>query len=247
MIKRFTVVDDLKESSKITQVKGTMLKDHYLPYKDNLLSEAALLEAAQLKKTLKKSKLETHKLHASGSGTSTKLGVLDVPKYQSESKNESWGDSKDDDRNEDVTNDVNDDVDSDADDENEASDSEKTNSDEDDNLNLNQNEDEEEEYEEYQFLNLDNILPTDTEVISKMNVKVRHEEPSTQTPPLLTDEVIPAFGRHLEEIHVTWAHLEKKQTRLRTYTNISQEFLLRSWRRRHRLHVTPSQTPSQNG
>ncbi|GKC67893.1 hypothetical protein Tco_1100491, partial [Tanacetum coccineum] len=33
-----------------------------------------------------------------------------------------------------------------------------------------------------------------------------------------------AFGRHLEEIHVTWAHLEKKQTRLRTYTNIPQEF-----------------------
>ncbi|GJU16881.1 hypothetical protein Tco_1144847 [Tanacetum coccineum] len=47
------------------------------------------------------------------------------------------------------------------------------------------------------------------------------------------------FGRHLEEIHMTWAHLEKKRTRLRTYTNISQEFLLRSWRRRH--------NPSQDG
>ncbi|GJX35527.1 hypothetical protein Tco_0247084 [Tanacetum coccineum] len=33
-----------------------------------------------------------------------------------------------------------------------------------------------------------------------------------------------AFGRHLEEIHVTWAHLEKKQTRLRTYTNIFKNF-----------------------
>ncbi|GJW79491.1 MAK10-like protein [Tanacetum coccineum] len=54
-----------------------------------------------------------------------------------------------------------------------------------------------------------------------------------------------AFGRHLEEIHVTWAHLEKKRTRLQTYTNISQEFLLRSWRRRHRLHVTPSQPISR--
>ncbi|GKC61829.1 RNA-directed DNA polymerase, eukaryota, reverse transcriptase zinc-binding domain protein [Tanacetum coccineum] len=32
------------------------------------------------------------------------------------------------------------------------------------------------------------------------------------------DEVYLAFGRHLEEIHVTWAHLEKKQTRLRTNT-----------------------------
>ncbi|GJT11964.1 hypothetical protein Tco_0859006 [Tanacetum coccineum] len=32
--KRFTVADDLKETSKITQVKGTMLKDHYLSYND---------------------------------------------------------------------------------------------------------------------------------------------------------------------------------------------------------------------
>nr|GEW10374.1 S-adenosyl-L-homocysteine hydrolase [Tanacetum cinerariifolium] len=31
---------------------------------------------------------------------------------------------------------------------------------------------------------------------------------------------------HLEEIHVTLAHLKKKRTRLQTYTNISQEFLL---------------------
>ncbi|GJT86580.1 retrovirus-related pol polyprotein from transposon TNT 1-94 [Tanacetum coccineum] len=36
-----------------------------------------------------------------------------------------------------------------------------------------------------QFLNLDNVLPTNTKVISMMNVKVLHEEPSTQTPPLL--------------------------------------------------------------
>ncbi|GKB55718.1 hypothetical protein Tco_0911904 [Tanacetum coccineum] len=50
-----------------------------------------------------------------------------------------------------------------------------------------------------------------------------------------------SFGGHLDELHVTWAHLEKKQTRLRTYTNIAQEFLLRGWRRRHRYNVTPSQ------
>ncbi|GKD60187.1 hypothetical protein Tco_1297696 [Tanacetum coccineum] len=50
-----------------------------------------------------------------------------------------------------------------------------------------------------------------------------------------------AFGRHLEEIHVPWAHLEKKQTRLRTYTNIAQEFLYNSWRWRHKYNVTPSQ------
>ncbi|GKD13083.1 hypothetical protein Tco_1197490 [Tanacetum coccineum] len=49
-----------------------------------------------------------------------------------------------------------------------------------------------------------------------------------------------AFGRHLEEIHVNWAHLEKKRTRLRTYNNISQDYVLSGWRRRHKIHVTPS-------
>ncbi|GKE17598.1 retrovirus-related pol polyprotein from transposon TNT 1-94 [Tanacetum coccineum] len=34
MIKRFKVDGDLKESSKITQVQGTKLKDHYLMYND---------------------------------------------------------------------------------------------------------------------------------------------------------------------------------------------------------------------
>ncbi|GJZ52485.1 KRR1 small subunit processome component [Tanacetum coccineum] len=37
-----------------------------------------------------------------------------------------------------------------------------------------------------------------------------------------------ALGWHLEEIHVTWAHLEKKQTRLRTYTK-SLEDLCKQW------------------
>ncbi|GJX24914.1 hypothetical protein Tco_0231210 [Tanacetum coccineum] len=34
-----------------------------------------------------------------------------------------------------------------------------------------------------------------------------------------------ALGWHLKEIHVTLAHLEKKQTRLRTCTKIQQEVL----------------------
>ncbi|GKC54509.1 hypothetical protein Tco_1077254 [Tanacetum coccineum] len=50
-----------------------------------------------------------------------------------------------------------------------------------------------------------------------------------------------AVGMHLEGLHVTWAHLEKKRTRLRTYTNISQDYVLSSWRRRHSFYVTPSQ------
>ncbi|GJT99752.1 hypothetical protein Tco_1110091 [Tanacetum coccineum] len=34
-----------------------------------------------------------------------------------------------------------------------------------------------------------------------------------------------ALGWHLEEIHLTWAHLEKKWMRLRTCTKIHQEVL----------------------
>ncbi|GKB04339.1 putative reverse transcriptase domain-containing protein [Tanacetum coccineum] len=49
------------------------------------------------------------------------------------------------------------------------------------------------------------------------------------------------FGRHLEELHVTCAHLEKKRTRLRTYTNIDQEFLYSGWRRHHRYNVLENQ------
>ncbi|GJX77851.1 hypothetical protein Tco_0324662 [Tanacetum coccineum] len=274
----------------------------------DLLYDVALLEATQLKKALKKSKQETHKLHASGLGdgvgsqpkvpdesqnkitginerTCTIPGIPDVPKYQSESKNESWGDSEDDNSNDDDSDDVtndDDDVDSDADVDNEVSDSEKADSDEDENPNLNQNDDEEKEYEEEyvrtpdnyefsnddeeyeelykdvnvrlkdakheekvkgdakmtdagrddvsqeksyeqvkddahvtltaahvtqktkgpmqsssvsfdfasQFLNLDNFPPVDNEVVSMMNVKVRHEESSTQTPSFLTIHVM---------------------------------------------------------
>ncbi|GJZ93293.1 hypothetical protein Tco_0665358 [Tanacetum coccineum] len=141
----------------------------------DLLSNVALLKAAQLKKPLKKSKQDTNMLHASGlgdgvgsqpkvpdesqdkttvinEGTGTKPGVPNVPKDQSKSENKSWGDSGDDDSNDDdstdVSNNDDDDVDSDVDGDNEASDSERTNSNEDENPNLNQNDDEKEEYEE---------------------------------------------------------------------------------------------------
>nr|GFB19060.1 hypothetical protein [Tanacetum cinerariifolium] len=95
----------------------------------DLLSGSALLEAAQLKKTLKKIKKETYKLHASGSGdgvgsqpkvlneqqdkttginkeTDTIPGVPNVPKYLSESENKSWENSEDDDSNDDESDDV---------------------------------------------------------------------------------------------------------------------------------------------
>nr|GEW10058.1 retrovirus-related Pol polyprotein from transposon TNT 1-94 [Tanacetum cinerariifolium] len=265
-----TIRDTPSESvpKKKTQAKVDRGKGMYL------LSNVTLLKAAQLKKTLKKSKLETHKLHASGSdeGTGTKLGV----KYLSESENESWGDSGNDESNDDDSDDVTkdddeDDVKSDADDDKEASDIEKTDSDEDENINLNQNDDEEEKHEEKyvrtpdsfefndddeeydelykdvnvrltdteheeqgkeneeltdavmitegpmqslfvsfdfanQYLNLDNVPPTDTKLISMMNVKVYQEEPNTQTPPLLN---IPVTSTYEAVVSLTEFELKK--------------------------------------
>ncbi|GJW55843.1 hypothetical protein Tco_0099928 [Tanacetum coccineum] len=105
----------------------------------DLLSGAAFLEDAQMKKVLKQSKNETHSHQVSGSGYG--VGVPNVPKDQSESENESWGESgEDDDGNDDDNNDDVGDNDSD---------NERTESDEDENLNLNQNNDDiEEEYKD---------------------------------------------------------------------------------------------------
>ncbi|GKF92627.1 hypothetical protein Tco_0279346, partial [Tanacetum coccineum] len=81
----------------------------------NVLLEVALSEVAQLKEVTKRSKKDFHISYESGSGdgtdfesgvpdeqqrnisstdegTGTKLGVPNVPKYDSESKKESWGD-----------------------------------------------------------------------------------------------------------------------------------------------------------
>ncbi|GKA08769.1 hypothetical protein Tco_0688100 [Tanacetum coccineum] len=96
----------------------------------DLLSEAALLEDAQLKKVRKRSKKETHSHQASGSGD----GVGSQPK--------SWGES-DDDSNDDVSDDDDNDDDSDNDGGDNDSDDESTESDD------NQNDDDkEEEYDD---------------------------------------------------------------------------------------------------
>ncbi|GKC97491.1 hypothetical protein Tco_1167766 [Tanacetum coccineum] len=42
------------------------------------------------------------------------------------------------------------------------------------------------------------------------------------------EEEFLALGWHLEEIHVTWAYLEKKQTRLRLYTKNHEELCIQS-------------------
>ncbi|GKD25225.1 hypothetical protein Tco_1231439, partial [Tanacetum coccineum] len=219
----------------------------------DLLSEAALLEAAQIKKTLKKSTLETHKLHASGLGD----GVGSQPKVPDEQQDNTTGinkgtdDDSNDDDSDDVSNDGDDDVNSDDGEEEYEEEYIRT-------PNNYEFTDDEEEYEELykyinvrlrdvehgeegkedtektdvghdagtqettyeqvkddepviltivhdtqktevplqsssissdfatQFLNLDNPSPTDTEINSMMNIDVRHEEPSTLTPPLFT-------------------------------------------------------------
>ncbi|GKF06966.1 hypothetical protein Tco_0041190, partial [Tanacetum coccineum] len=150
----------------------------------DLLSNVALLEAAQLKKTLKKSKLETHKLHGSGSGD----GVGSQPKVLDESEDKTTDDDDDsnDDHSDDVTNDDDDDdddddVDSDADGDNEASDSEKNDSDDDENPNLNQNKVEEEEYEEEYVRTPDNYEFSDDdeeyeELYKDVNVRLKDVE-----------------------------------------------------------------------
>ncbi|GJS00433.1 hypothetical protein Tco_0316941 [Tanacetum coccineum] len=55
------------------------------------------------------------------------------------------------------------------------------------------------------------------------------EDPLTFVMILLSRAIMMRFlalGWHLEEIHVTWAHLEKKQTRLRTYTKSLEELCI---------------------
>ncbi|GJW35282.1 hypothetical protein Tco_0058202 [Tanacetum coccineum] len=74
-----------------------------------LLSDAALLEDAQLKKTLRKSKRETHKLQASGSSE----GVNFESKGKSEDENDDFNDEDDDGGNDDNSG-SNDDGDNDA-------------------------------------------------------------------------------------------------------------------------------------
>ncbi|GKA39211.1 zinc knuckle CX2CX4HX4C containing protein [Tanacetum coccineum] len=49
------------------------------------------------------------------------------------------------------------------------------------------------------------------------------QTPSEEIRTRIDDEVYFLFGRHLDELHVTWAHLEKKRTRLRTNTKTLED------------------------
>nr|GEU83863.1 retrovirus-related Pol polyprotein from transposon TNT 1-94 [Tanacetum cinerariifolium] len=156
----------------------------------DLVSEAALLEDAQMKKVLKRSKMETHSHQASGSSD----GDGSQPKVHNELQDKTIGTNEgtDDDDNvvdesDDVGNDDNDDL-SDNDDGDNDSDDERTESDEDENPNLNQNDDdEEEEYvhtpENYESTNDENehveeeeYDRIDEELYKVVNVKLKDAE-----------------------------------------------------------------------
>ncbi|GKF35503.1 hypothetical protein Tco_0112261, partial [Tanacetum coccineum] len=77
-----------------------------------VLSEVALSEAEQMKLAAKRSKKDFHNSHASGLGAGVRPEVPDVPKYNSESEEESWTFSQgddDDDNDDDEETDMNDD------------------------------------------------------------------------------------------------------------------------------------------
>nr|GEX50277.1 hypothetical protein [Tanacetum cinerariifolium] len=99
----------------------------------NVLSEVALSEAVQLKEATKQRVLdEQHrKTSGAGKGTSTKPGVLDVPKYDSKSDKESWGDSEEEDDDDEY--DTEDDEGNDASDGNDNDDNADNDGDDDDN------------------------------------------------------------------------------------------------------------------
>ncbi|GKC98409.1 hypothetical protein Tco_1168684 [Tanacetum coccineum] len=124
-----------------------------------LLSDAALFKDAQLKKALKKSRQETHKLQASGSseGADFESEVPDESKSKSSDTRDSEDDNESDDNNDEGS-------ENDDDSGNDAQDSERTNSDEEENPNLNMNVDEEEETQEEDYVHsLDYSVPTDEE------------------------------------------------------------------------------------
>ncbi|GJV45001.1 hypothetical protein Tco_1429537 [Tanacetum coccineum] len=122
-----------KQPAKTSKAKGL-----------TVLSEVALTEAEQLKLATKRSLIQTHISHASGSGanegTGSIPGVSNVPTYDSDNEQISWKSSEednedevnDDDNNDDDDND--DDVDKDINDDNsdnQDDDDEQTNSDND--------------------------------------------------------------------------------------------------------------------
>ncbi|GKE83757.1 hypothetical protein Tco_1557499, partial [Tanacetum coccineum] len=199
-----------------------------------LLSDAALLEDAQLKKALRKSRQDTHKLQASGSR------VPDVLKANSsDSDNESWGDSADesDDINDNDNDDDNandDDSENEDDDGNDAHDTERTNSDDDDenpSFTL-KDYDEEEHDEEYEsdddnenvFEEEDDDLYKDVDMRSlgaEHEKERKGDEEMTDVDHNVSQEK--SYEQVIEDAHVTLTSSQKTES-LKQSSSVSSDF-----------------------
>ncbi|GJX21688.1 hypothetical protein Tco_0226133, partial [Tanacetum coccineum] len=97
-----------KQLAKTSKAKGLIV-----------LSEVALTEAEQIKLATKRSLIETHSSHTSGSGadegTGSKPGVPDAPTYGSDDEKISWKSNNDDQEDDEDQDDVNEQTDSDND------------------------------------------------------------------------------------------------------------------------------------
>ncbi|GJV67357.1 hypothetical protein Tco_1482866 [Tanacetum coccineum] len=199
-----------------------------------LLSDAALLEDAQLKKALRKSRQDTHKLQDSGSR------VPDVLKANSsDSDNESWGDSADEsddinDNDNDDDNANNDDSENEDDNGNDAHDSERTNSDDDDenpSFTL-KDYDEEEHDEEYESHDdYENVYEEEDDDLYK-DVDVRllgvEQEQERKGDEEITDadqnvSQEKSYEQVIEDAHVTLTSSQKTES-LKQSSSVSSDF-----------------------
>nr|GEU91391.1 hypothetical protein [Tanacetum cinerariifolium] len=142
----------IRDTPGVSASKKKALAKDDIGKRIELLSNASLLEAAQLKKVFKKSRQETH----TSEGTGVKPRVPDVSKvnsFKTESDNEYWGDSEDDKEDDD---DNGDDSANDNDDGDETHDSARTDSDDVKNPSFTLKDDEEEEYDKEYVHTLEN-------------------------------------------------------------------------------------------
>nr|GEU43493.1 retrovirus-related Pol polyprotein from transposon TNT 1-94 [Tanacetum cinerariifolium]GEU77281.1 retrovirus-related Pol polyprotein from transposon TNT 1-94 [Tanacetum cinerariifolium] len=199
----------------------------------NLLSEVALLEEAQVKKVLRRSRCETliHQEGGSGDGTGSTPGVPDESK-------ESWGDSRDEfNVHDDEEVQESDDEPQHDDDERTDSENQEANDDEDefvhtppnyvptDDETNNESNDATQKTEglilsysistDYaaKYLNFDNIPPVDTEFASMLDINVQHQVPRTS--PLLTMHVSdgpfePKTAKGDAKPESQWTHDERR-------------------------------------
>ncbi|GKE02097.1 hypothetical protein Tco_1390080 [Tanacetum coccineum] len=205
-------------------------------------SDSAILsEENPSKKKPAKAKKDVPSINGLGDGTDkgtgTKLGVLDVPKYDSESEKESWGDSReDDDDDEDDSEDESDgdnndddgdstdddgdnnDDDGDNDDNDDDSNDERSESDRDENPNLNlsnvEHEDEEEEYVDERVHTPKNHELTDEEKIDDEE-KMDKEEDDDVTKELYKDVNVNLGNKDTDKTNVDQGRADQH--------NVSQE------------------------